>query len=109
MEARDWDAVRRLVSEDVIVTWPVTRERIRGGSAFLELNRTYPGDWHITVEEVLGDGDRAAARVTIVLGDQPCHMSGFYRVRDGRITEAVESFASPEEPAYDRSPLAERY
>jgi ketosteroid isomerase-like protein len=109
MEARDWEAVRRLLADDLIVTWPQTRERIRSGDAFLELNRTYPGDWHITVEEVLCEGDRVAARVTIVSGGDTFYTSGFYRVREGRITEATETFAEPGTPPYDRSHLAERY
>ncbi|MDI3288503.1 nuclear transport factor 2 family protein [Polyangium sp. 15x6] len=109
MEARNWGAVRRLVADDVVVTWPQTRERIRGGDAFVEVNRTYPGDWHITVEEVLAEGERAAARVTIVLGENVFYASGFYRVRHGRIVEATEMFGDPGEPPYDRSHLTERY
>jgi hypothetical protein len=109
MEARNWDAVRRLLADDLVVTWPQTRERIRGADAFVEVNRTYPGDWHITVEEVLAAGERVAARVTIVNGEDVFYASGFYRVRDGRIVEATETFADPGETPYDRSHLAERY
>ena len=109
MEARNWDAVRRLLAEDLVVTWPQTRERIRDADAFVELNRTYPGDWHITVEEVLSEGDRAAARVIVVNGEDVCYASGFYRVREGRIVEATETFADPGQPPYDRRRLAERY
>ncbi|HVK69122.1 MAG TPA: nuclear transport factor 2 family protein [Polyangium sp.] len=109
MEARDWDAVRRLLAEDLVVTWPQTRERIRGAEAFVTLNRTYPGDWHITVEEVLAAGDHAAARVTIVNGADVFYASGFYVVRGGQIVEATETFADPGEPPYDRGHLAERY
>jgi len=109
MEARDWEGVRRLLAEDIVVTWPQTRERIRGAETFVVLNREYPGDWHITVEEVLAEGNRAAARVTIVNGKDVFHTSGFYRVEEGRIVEATETFADPGEPPYDRSRLVERY
>jgi len=109
MEARDWDAVRRLVADAIVVTWPQTRERIRGADTFVQLNRDYPGDWHITVEEVLAEGNRVAARVTIVSGKDVFHTSGFYRVEAGRIVEATETFAEPGEPPYDRSRLTERY
>jgi len=109
MEARSWDAVRELFAPDIVVTWPQTRERIRGADAVVEINRTYPGDWHITVEEVLADGDRAAARVTIVNGADVFYATGFYSLRDGKIVEAIETFADPGEPPYDRSRFAERY
>jgi ketosteroid isomerase-like protein len=109
MEARDWARARSLLSDDLVTDWPQTRERIRGGDNFIALNSAYPGDWHITVEEALGDGDRAAVRATIVNGAEIFHASGFYEVRDGRIVRSVEFFADPGAPPYDRSRWAERY
>jgi hypothetical protein len=39
MEARDWETVRRLLADDLIVTWPQTRERIRGGEVLMQEDR----------------------------------------------------------------------
>ena len=108
MQARRWDEVRSLLAEDLVVDWPQTRERIRGAQSFVELNRTYPGEWSLAVDEVIADGDRVAARVTIINGDEVFFTHGFYTVRDGRIAAAVEVFAEPTDPPYDRSALAER-
>lgn len=108
MHARNWDKVRGLLADDLVMDWPQTREVIRGADAFVELNRTYPGQWSIRVEEVVGTATRAAARVTITNGTARFLASGFYTVRDGRIVRGVETFADPGDPPYDRSHLADR-
>ena len=109
MEARDWDRVRSLLDDGLVVDWPQTRERIRGGDAYVALNRAYPGDWHIEVVDCFAAGSRAALRAVITDGPAIFLASGFYRVADGRIAEAVELFAEPTEPPYDRSQWTERY
>lgn len=54
IQARDWDGLGRLLSDDFVVNWPDTRVRIRGRENFVEFNRSYPEGW--TILNV--DGDR---------------------------------------------------
>ncbi|ACI98296.1 nuclear transport factor 2 family protein [Rhodospirillum centenum] len=109
MAARHWDTVRRLVAEELVVEWPQTRERIRGADAFVALNRREAGERRVQLGEVVASGDRAAARVRITTGRAVLLCSGFYRLRDGLIAEAVETFAESASPPGDRIHLAERY
>lgn len=89
MQARDWDLAGACLADDVTVWWPVTDERFTA-SRFLAMQRAYPEGWEITVEEVLGGGDRVSARVAVDQGGERFWCHGWYRVVDGRIREATE-------------------
>ena len=107
-EARDWDRARELLADDLVIEWPGTRERIRGGDHYLGLNRTYPEGWALTVLEIVEAGPRVVSRVRIDHGEAVFYATSFFRVEDGRIREGVEYFAEQQEPPYDRSRWAER-
>ncbi|WP_067436530.1 nuclear transport factor 2 family protein [Nocardioides jensenii] len=59
LEARDWDAWTSLMTTDVVYDMPQTGERLHGRDAYLEFNRTYPGEWHLDPRRVIADGDHA--------------------------------------------------
>ena len=109
-EARDFDGAGELLAEDVVIEWPVTRERIAGRSNVVELNRAYPEPWgHIRVLDAIADGERVAGRVRV---DAPAGIDfalGFYDVRDGTIRRGTEYWVTEgDEPPYDRSGWATR-
>jgi predicted ester cyclase len=61
-EARDWDTVAGLVAEQVIYEAPQFRERVRGRIAYRRFNvEGFPGDWHLSVERIVGDDRHAAS------------------------------------------------
>lgn len=55
LAAREWDEWSALMTEDVIYDMPQTRERIIGRDAYLEFNRTYPGEWQLDPRVVIAD------------------------------------------------------
>jgi predicted ester cyclase len=61
-EARDWDAFGALLADDVIYRGPQTREQVRGRAAYMRFNvEGFAYDWHLTVQEIVGEGLRAAS------------------------------------------------
>ena len=91
VQARDWIGARALLAADLVVEWPHTGELFGGADLFIDVQREYPGDWQVEVEEVLGVGDRVAAQVVIDAGAGGIYRcAGFYEVSGGRITDAVE-------------------
>ena len=94
-EARDWDLARSLLHDDFELEWPHTGEAIRGASNFMEMNRAFPGDWHLRVLRVVAEGDTVVSEVeATVEGDVEFAVS-FFEVRRGRIARLREYWVTP--------------
>ena len=55
LEARDWDGWVATMQPDVVYEVPQTRERIRGRDRYLQFNREFPGDWHLSPAVTVAD------------------------------------------------------
>ena len=111
-QARDWSGAAQLVDQDVIVEWPVSRERMTGRDNFIGVNREYPEGWEIRVLRVVGSGDQAASEVEVLhdtLG--VFRAASFWTVKGGLINRGTEYWTEPgaDEPMPGRSQYAERY
>ena len=105
MEARDWAGAGEVVAPGAVIEWPATGERFTG-TGFVAMNAAYPEGWSITVDDVVGTGDRVAALVTVAHPPEVHRCAGFYTVWDGRISGGVELWvtASSEDPPAWRQP-----
>jgi hypothetical protein len=110
-EARDWDRFGELVAEQVVYQAPQTRERVRGRTAYLRFNTEgFPGDWHLVVERIVGEGRHAASWIwsTDASGTQPA-LCFFELDDDGRIARITDFWPDPYELPAGRAHLVERY
>jgi ketosteroid isomerase-like protein len=109
-EKRDWPAFGALLAEEVVYELPQTRERIRGRAAYMRFNEEYPGDWHVTIERVVGEGRHAATwtRFAVAEEEQPA-LTFFELDGDGLITQITDFWPEPYEPPPGREHLVERY
>lgn len=93
IDAHRWDDLPALLYDDFVCRYVHTGETFDRES-WVRLNADYPGFDRMTLEELVGSDDRAAAR---------CHVTGqadgelvhfevatFITVRDGRISEMTE-------------------
>lgn len=102
IEARDWAGVEALLAPDVVLDWPVSRERIVGAANVVAVNAEYPEGWTVRVLRIVDDGDQVASEVQVTMPDSPVSRSAaFWTVADGRITTGVEYWS---EIAADPSP-----
>jgi ketosteroid isomerase-like protein len=111
IEARDWDALRELLSEDVVVEWPNARLRIRGRANFVEFNRTYPEGWSIEVLRIVADGNTAVSEVRVPHPEiGPHYALSFLEIEGGLVKRAREYWVEerPEEPSPERARWFER-
>ena len=90
MEARDWDGARATLADGFVCDYPHSHERFGSADAYIAMNRAYPGDWHITVDETVAEGPRVAVRVRVTHGDGYFHCLSFAGVEDGLITRAID-------------------
>jgi ketosteroid isomerase-like protein len=107
IESRDWDRVGELLTEDFVVEWPHSRERIRGRRNFVELNRNYPEGWSIEILRIVGDDDGAVSEVRVPHPGLGVHYAAsFFEVENGRLSRAREYWVEEghqKEPPADRS------
>ena len=63
-EARDWNAFGALLADDVLYRGPQTREQVRGREAYIRFNvEGFAYDWHVTVRQIVGEGQHAAVQI----------------------------------------------
>ena len=92
MASNDFESVGAVLSDDFVLEWPQSRERIRGRDNFAAMNRNYPahGMWRFTVNRVFGDESRVVSDVSITDGVQHARAISFFTVKRGLITHLHE-------------------
>ena len=55
-EAR-FDDVAGLLHPECNVYWPNTRELFKGSQKLIDMNKRYPGRWHIDIVDVVASSD----------------------------------------------------
>jgi ketosteroid isomerase-like protein len=111
-EARDWESFAGLLAEDVVYEGPQTRERVRGIEAYVRFNvEGFPGNWHLEVVRVIGEGQHAASWLDFTNADgtrQP-GLCFFELDEDGKIARITDFWPDPYELPEQRAHLVERY
>lgn len=110
-EARDWEAFRALLADDVVYRGPQTREQVRGRDAYVRFNAEgFSYDWHIAVRQIVGEHRHAASWIEFTRpeGTQP-GLCFFDLGDDGRITQITDFWPEPYELPASRAHLVERY
>jgi hypothetical protein len=110
-EARDWAAFGDLVADDVLYEAPQTRERVRGRAAYLRFNSEgFPGEWHLTVQRIVGQGRQGASWIQMAEGDDRYPGLCFFDLGDdGLIARITDFWPEPYQPPANRAQLVERY
>jgi ketosteroid isomerase-like protein len=96
--ARDWSAFAALLHADVSYQVPQTRERVQGRDNFVELFRTWPGNWTCHLQEVVADETLAVSRIQFELDGEIETGISFFTLRDGLITAIRDYWPAPYEP-----------
>ena len=102
MNTNDFQAVSELLSDDYILEWPQSKERVRGRDHFIAINTEYPanGPWRFTLNKVVGNASEVVSDVSVTDGVQQARAITFTTVRAGKIVKQVEfwpeNYAAPE-------------
>jgi ketosteroid isomerase-like protein len=110
MMTNDFRSVGSLLSDDFVLDWPQSNERIRGRANLAAMNEEYPahGRWQFTVNRIVGSDDEAVSDVSLSDGVQHARVISFFTVMEGKIARMVEywpeQYAAPE----NRKHLVER-
>jgi ketosteroid isomerase-like protein len=109
INARDLNAMDRLFTDDIVIDWPQSGERIRGNANRREIYSRFPSLPKVTPRRVTGSGDTWILEASLDYGDGEPFLAVFvFQLRDGLITREIGYWSKPF-PAPDwRAPWVER-
>ena len=110
MATNDFHSVGAVLSDDFVLEWPQSNERIRGRQNFALMNEEYPaqGRWQFSIHRIIGNDTEAASDVSVTDSVQHARAISFFTVKDGRIVKVVEFWPEPFAAAANRSHLVEK-
>jgi ketosteroid isomerase-like protein len=106
--ARDWNAFAALLHPDVVYLVPQTRERATGREAFVEVFRTWPGDWRANVELLIAEADTAVSTIRFVIGGDAAIGISFFELREGLVTRITDYWPADYDPPARVTPQLQR-
>jgi ketosteroid isomerase-like protein len=109
MNAHDLDALATLYTDDVILEWPQSGERIRGEANRREVYERFPSLPTITPTRVTGSGDHWVLEAALDYGDGAPYLGVFVlELRGERVARSVTYWSQPFPAPEWRAPWVER-
>lgn len=96
--ARDWVAFAELLQANLRYEVPQTREYIDGAAGYLEMFRTWPGDWHARIQKLVCDHTSAVCVIDFVIGDTTETGISVFEVSAGRLSKVTDYWPAPYDP-----------
>ena len=92
MNTNDFYLAAEMFSENFVLEWPQSRERIRGRNNFAVLNSEYPayGPWRFTINRIVASDTEVVTDVSVTDGVVKARAITFSTICDGKITRQVE-------------------
>jgi hypothetical protein len=109
MASNDFESVGTILSDDFVIDWPQSKERIRGRINYGTMNREYPshGRWTFTINRIVANDTEAVSDVLVSDGVQKARAISFFTVKDDLITRMVEFWPDEFAPYENRRHLVE--
>jgi ketosteroid isomerase-like protein len=96
INARDLEALDAVFTEDIVMEWPQSRERIRGAKNRREVYSRFPSLPKVTPRRITGTGDFQVLEASLDYGDgDPYQCIFMFQLRDGRIAREIAYWAKP--------------
>lgn len=110
MASNDFFSVGVLLTDDFVLEWPQSDERIRGRDRFALMNADYPsnGRWFFVVNRIVGGESEAVSDVSITDGVQNARAISFFSIVGGKIARLVEYWPEPTPAPENRKHLTEK-
>jgi hypothetical protein len=96
--ARDWEGFASLLDPELRYAVPQTREYIEGAPGYLDMFRTWPGDWHATVKSLVCEASTAVCIIDFVVGAEAMTGISVFELAAGRIVKVMDYWPEPYEP-----------
>jgi ketosteroid isomerase-like protein len=110
MGSNDFASVQSVLSDQFILEWPQSNERIRGPARFAQMNQEYPaqGRWRFTINRLVANNSHeAVSDVTVTDGSLTARAISFFSIEAGKIARIVEYWPEPYAAPANRAHLVE--
>lgn len=107
--ARDWEPFAALLHPEVIYLVPQTRERVRGRAGFVDLFRTWPGQWRADLQQLIADDDQAVSTILFHVDGEESTGISFFEFDTGLISRITDHWPTPYDPPPRVTTHIERY
>ncbi len=109
INGRDLAALDKVFTEDVVLEWPQSGERIRGGRNRREIYSRFPALPRVTPRRVSGSGDAWVLEAMLDYGDgEPYQCVFVFEMRGGLIARETGYWSKPFPAPEWRAPWVER-
>jgi ketosteroid isomerase-like protein len=91
-----WEDAMAFLHQDVVVTWPQSKEKMIGSKNFIDVNRNYPGNHKIEIIKAHEIGTEVITTVWIIADTgQKTFATSYFQILDGKIKQIEEYWAEP--------------
>ena len=109
INGRDHEALDKVFTEDVVMEWPQSGERINGGQNRREIYSRFPSLPKVTPRRITGSGDVWVLEANLDYGDgEPYPCVFVFEMRGGLIAKEVAYWTKPFPAPAWRAPWVER-
>jgi SnoaL-like domain len=95
---RNWPGFSALLHPDLRYEVPQTREYIEGGEGYLDMFRTWPGNWTANIREFVCEGHKAVTIIDFVVGHETMTGITVFEAAGGFLTKVTDYWPEPYEP-----------
>jgi hypothetical protein len=95
---RRWEEFRTLLHPELHYEMPQTREYADSGEGYLELFRTWPGNWRATIQHLVCEENKAVSIIEFKVDAQLMTGISIFGVVEGRIISVTDYWPEPYEP-----------
>jgi len=105
---RRWNEFAELLAANLQYQVPQTHEYIEGREGYLDMFRTWPGDWKVIVRHLVCESNVAISIISFEVGSEQMTGISHFQVRAGRIEAVTDYWPEPYEPPVRISPWLKR-
>lgn len=106
--ARRWSEFARLLHPALRYEVPQTREYIESGAGYLEMFRTWPGEWVAMIRHLVCEESEAICVIDFVVGDETMTGISIFECSGELISRVTDFWPEPYEPPPRSTPALKR-
>ncbi|KAA5608633.1 nuclear transport factor 2 family protein [Rhodovastum atsumiense] len=106
-DSNDFVVEHEIYSEDAVLHYPQSGERIRGRGKIQESRTVQPNEKRFAVQRIIGDGDLWVTEFVLSYDGVPSYTVSIMEFSDGKVARETQYFGDPFKPGLSRAHLVE--